>query len=248
MRIDVLTLFPNMFRPLDESIIGRAKDKGIYTIYYHNIRDYAANKHKKVDDYPYGGGQGMVLMCQPVIDCILEVKKYNKGPVIFLGPKGKIFNQKVAKELSTLKEFIVLCGHYEGIDERIYDYIDMEISLGDFILTGGEIAALAIIDSVLRLIPGVLGSFESSLEESFSNDALEYPQYTRPEDYKGKQVPKVLLSGHHENIRKWRRYMSLEKTKKLRPDLFKKITLNKEDKKIIDKIHEISLGEIKGGD
>lgn len=248
MRIDVLTLFPEMFSPLKTSIIGKGEEKELFSINYHNIRDFADNKHKKVDDYPYGGGAGMVMMCQPVIDAILHVKVKNKGPVIFLGPKGDTFNHKKAQELSKIDSFILLCGHYEGIDERIYDYIDEELSLGDFILTGGEMAALPILDSIIRLIPGVLGTFESSVEESFSNDTLEYPQYTRPEEFRGKSVPKVLLSGHHENIRKWRRYMSLERTKNKRPDLYNKIKLSKEDLKIKKKINTISLGEINEGE
>lgn len=200
----------------------------------YNIRDYTLNKHKKVDDYPYGGGAGMVMAPQPIVDAIRSVKKNNNGKVIFLGPRGKTFNQEMAKELSSEEDLIFLCGHYEGIDERVYKHIDMEISLGDFVLTGGEMAAIPVIDSILRLIPGVLGKEESFMEESFYNGLLEYPQYTRPEEFEGDKVPDILLSGHHENIRKWRRLQSLEITKKRRPDLYKDITLSKEDIKLLN--------------
>lgn len=245
MRIDVLTLFPEMFDILNHSIIGRAMDKDIFQIHIHNIRDYTDNKHRKTDDYPYGGGAGMVMMVQPVYDAVIKIREFNKGPLIFLGPGGQTFNQEKARNMSSGGDFILLCGHYEGIDERIYTLIDEEISLGDFILTGGEMAAVTLIDAVLRLIPGVLGTDESSVEESFSDGTLEYPHYTRPEDFKGMKVPKVLLSGHHENIRKWRRFKSLERTRKNRPDLYKSIVFSKEDKKIMEKIETISMGEIK---
>jgi tRNA (guanine37-N1)-methyltransferase len=235
MRIDVLTLFPDMFRVFDESILGRGKEKGLYSIHIANIRDFSLDKHKKVDDYPYGGGNGLVMTVQPMRDAIREIKKVNKGSVIFLGPKGKTFDQKMAEELSKKESLIFLCGHYEGIDERIYEDIDMEISLGDFILTGGEMAAIPIIDSILRLKEGVLGTDESSVEESFSENLLEYPQYTRPEEYEGQIVPEILLSGHHENIRQWRRYMMLKTTMERRPDLYKKHVLSKDDVKILKK-------------
>lgn len=235
MRIDILTLFPDMFKVFDESILGRGKEKGLYSIHIANIRDFSIDKHKKVDDYPYGGGNGLVMTVQPMRDAIREIKKMNKGSVIFLGPKGKTFDQKMAEELSKKGSLIFLCGHYEGIDERIYEDIDMEISLGDFILTGGEMAAIPIIDSILRLREGVLGTDESSLEESFSENLLEYPQYTRPEEYENQIVPEILLSGHHENIRQWRRYMMLKTTMERRPDLYKKHILSKDDVKILKK-------------
>ncbi|WP_373844840.1 tRNA (guanosine(37)-N1)-methyltransferase TrmD [Clostridium sp.] len=234
MKIDILTLFPEMFDIFNHSIIGRAIDKGILKIQSHNIRDYSMNKHKKVDDYPYGGGAGMVMTPQPIVDSIKDLKTNNKGKVIFLGPRGKTFNQEIAKTLSKEKELIFICGHYEGIDERVYKYIDEEISLGDFVLTGGEMACIPVVDSICRLVPGVLSSSESYIEESFYNGLLEYPQYTRPECFEGENVPKVLLSGHHDNIRKWRRYKSLTITKTRRPDLFKQITLSKEDKKLLE--------------
>ena len=233
MKISILTLFPEMFSIFNHSIIGKAQEKGLIEIETLNIRDYTKNKHKKVDDYPYGGGAGMVMAPQPVIDTIRECKKENKGKVVFLGPRGKKFNHDLSKELAKEDELIFLCGHYEGIDERIYEYIDLEISIGDFILTGGEMAAIPVIDSVLRLKPGVLGKEESFMDESFSNGLLEYTQYTRPEEFEGKRVPEVLLSGHHENIRKWRRLQSLIITRDRRKDLFDKIELTKEDKKIL---------------
>lgn len=233
MRISILTLFPEMFSIFDHSIIGRAREKGLVNLEYYNIRDYSLNKHKKVDDYPYGGGAGMVMTPQPIIDSIKAAKEKNSGKVIFLGPRGKTFNQEMAQKLSKEENLIFLCGHYEGIDERAYKHIDMEVSLGDFVLTGGEMAAIPVIDSVLRLIPGVLGKEESFMDESYSDGLLEYPQYTRPEVYEGERVPEVLLSGHHENIRKWRRKQSLLITKERRKDLYKNIQLTKEDMKIL---------------
>lgn len=233
MRISILTLFPEMFSIFDHSIIGRAREKDLVNLEYYNIRDYSLNKHKKVDDYPYGGGAGMVMTPQPIIDSIKAAKEKNSGKVIFLGPRGKTFNQEMAQELSKEENLIFLCGHYEGIDERAYKHIDMEVSLGDFVLTGGEMAAIPIIDSVLRLIPGVLGKEESFMDESYSDGLLEYPQYTRPELYEDERVPEVLLSGHHENIRKWRRKQSLLITKERRKDLYKNLQLTKEDIKIL---------------
>jgi tRNA (guanine37-N1)-methyltransferase len=233
MKISILTLFPEMFSIFNYSIIGRARENNIVDFDILNIRDYTLNKHKKVDDYPYGGGAGMVMAPQPIVDAIRKAKEDNNGKVIFLGPRGKTFNQDIAKELSKEEDLIFLCGHYEGIDERVYKYIDMEVSLGDFVLTGGEMAAIPVIDCVLRLIPGVLGKEESFMEESFYDGLLEYPQYTRPEEFDGDKVPEILLSGHHENIRKWRRLKSLEITKKVRPDLYKNISLSKEDIKLL---------------
>ncbi|MDV4151188.1 tRNA (guanosine(37)-N1)-methyltransferase TrmD [Clostridium sp. AL.422] len=235
MKINILTLFPEMFDIFNHSIIGKAKDKGIIEINTLNIRDFTLNKHKKVDDYPYGGGAGMVMTPQPLVDSIRHSKENNKGKVIFLGPRGKTFNQEMAKELAKEEELIFVCGHYEGIDERVYKHIDLEISLGDFILTGGEMAAIPVIDSILRLKSGVLGKEESHEDESYSEGLLEYPQYTRPEEFEGDKVPEILLSGHHENIRKWRRAKSLLITKERRKDLYEKIILSKEDKKILEK-------------
>lgn len=238
MKIDVLTLFPEMFQIFNHSIIGRAQEKGILKVNTINIRDFTLSKHKKVDDYPYGGGAGMVMMAQPIVDAITHLKKSNKGKVIFLGPRGKTFDQDLAKEMSKEEELIFLCGHYEGIDERVYKYIDMEFSLGDFVLTGGEMACIPIIDSISRLIPGVLSSEESFSEESFYSGLLEYPQYTRPANFQGEEVPEVLLSGHHDNVRKWRRLQSLLITKERRIDLYQKIQLTKEDKKLLEKYYK----------
>lgn len=222
MRVDVLTLFPEMFDIFNYSIIGRAQKNGILSINTLNIRDYTKDKHRKTDDYPYGGGAGMIMTCQPVVDSIKAVKKVNSGKIIFLGPRGVKFNQHLAEELSKEKELVFLCGHYEGIDERIYNYVDMEISLGDFILTGGEMACIPVIDCISRFIPGVLKSSESYENESFYDGLLEYPQYTRPECFEGEKVPDVLLSGHHANIKKWRIEQSIKFTKEKRPDLYRK--------------------------
>ncbi|WP_027623445.1 tRNA (guanosine(37)-N1)-methyltransferase TrmD [Clostridium lundense] len=238
VRIEILTLFPEMFDIFNHSIIGRAIEKEILNINTINIRDFTLDKHRKVDDYPYGGGAGMVMAAQPIVDSIDHVKKTNKGKVIFLGPRGKTFNQQMAKELSKEKELIFLCGHYEGIDERVYKHIDLEISLGDFVLTGGEMACIPIIDSICRLVPGVLGKSESFMEESFYEGVLEYPQYTRPEDFRGEKVPDIIISGHHENIRKWRRRESLKITMERRPDLFEKLNLTEEDKKLLKEINK----------
>ena len=237
VKIDILTLFPEMFHVFNYSIIGRAIEKNILSINTFNIRNFTENKHRKVDDYPYGGGSGMIMTAQPIVDCINSVKTQNKGNVVYLGPRGKIFDQSMAKKLSSEKELIFLCGHYEGIDERVYRYIDLEISIGDFIVTGGEMACIPIVDSICRMIPGVLSSTESYTEESFYNGVLEYPQYTRPEFFRGDRVPEVLISGHHENIRKWRRAKSLILTKNKRPDLFERIELSKEDRELI-KLYE----------
>ena len=233
MKINILTLFPDMFDIFSHSIMGKASEKGLLDIKAIDIRDYTLNKHKKVDDTPYGGGAGMVMAPQPVVDALRDIKKTNKGKVIFLGPRGKTFNQELANELSKEEELIFVCGHYEGIDERVYKYFDMEVSLGDFVLTGGEMAAIPVIDSICRLIPGVLGKEESFQDESFYDGTLEYPQYTRPFEFEGEKVPEILISGHHENIRKWRRKHSLLITKERRKDLFEKLVLTKEDKKLL---------------
>ncbi|MGL5634837.1 MAG: tRNA (guanosine(37)-N1)-methyltransferase TrmD [Sarcina sp.] len=234
MKISILTLFPEMFDLFSHSIMGRAQENNLLEIEAINIRDYTLNKHKKVDDAPYGGGAGMVMAPQPVVDAIKTIKESNNGKVIFLGPRGKTFNQNIASELAKEKNLIFVCGHYEGIDERVYKYFDMEISLGDFVLTGGEMAAIPVIDSICRLIPGVLGKEESFQEESFYDGTLEYPQYTRPFEYENEVVPSILISGHHENIRKWRRKKSLQITRERRPDLYEKLVLTKEDKKILE--------------
>ncbi len=233
MRFDILTLFPESFNAiLGGSIIGRAQEAGLIEINTINIRDFSKDSHKKVDDYPYGGGNGMVMMAQPIIDAynsIIEKIDY-KPLVIYLSPQGDVFNQKIAIQLKEEKHIILLCGHYEGIDERIIDSIvDREISIGDYVLTGGEIPAMALVDCVSRMIPGVLSDEECYINDSIYNGLLEYPQYTRPQEYNGKEVPEILISGHHENIRKWRLEESLKRTKMKRPDLYKKFTKMRKD-------------------
>ena len=218
MKFDILTLFPEMFEPLRYSIIGKAVEKKLIDINLINIRDFSKDKHKKVDDTPYGGGAGMVMRPDVVYDAFNFVKTEN-CKVIYMSPQGKTLNQKMVEDFSKEKHLIILCGHYEGIDQRVINKIvDEEISIGDYVLTGGEIPAMVLIDSVSRYIEGVLKQ-ESIKEESFSNGLLEYPQYTRPEVFEGETVPSILLSGHHENIEKWRKEQSLKVTKDKRPDL-----------------------------
>lgn len=218
MKFDVLTLFPEMFDILKQSIIGRAQEKELIDINLVNIRDFSNDKHKKVDDTPYGGGAGMVMM-PDVVDRAYQSVKTTESKVIYMSPQGKTLNQKKVEDLAKEKHLIILCGHYEGIDQRVLDKIvDEEISIGDYVLTGGEIPAMVLIDSVSRYIEGVLKE-DSIKEESFSNGLLEYPQYTRPEIFDGKKVPEILLSGHHEKINEWRKQKSLEITKQKRPDL-----------------------------
>ena len=220
MKIDILTLFPSMFDGfLNSSIIKRAIDRKIVEINVHDIRDYSKDKNHKVDDYGYGGGAGMVLMPQPVVDAI-EAYKKEDSLVILMCPQGKKYDQKQAFELKSEKHIIIVCGHYEGFDERIRKYCDLELSIGDYVLTGGEIPAMVITDSVTRLLDGVIEK-ESYLNESFNNDLLDYPVYTHPYDYRGDKVPDILLSGHHENIDKWRKEESIKRTKLRRPDLLK---------------------------
>lgn len=237
MIIKVLTLFPEILEgPLGVSIIKNAQDKGLLDIDYINIRDFADNKHKKVDDYPYGGGAGMLMTPQPIFDCYSEVIKdissTKKPRTIYCSPKGKVFNQQMAIELSKEETLIFICGHYEGVDQRVIDeLVTDEISIGDYVLTGGELPVAVIIDSISRLIPGVLGQDESFQEESFYSGLLEYPQYTRPQNFRGLTVPSVLLSGNHKEIKDWRRKTSLEITIKRRPDLLDKADITKEDKK-----------------
>lgn len=219
-RIDILTLFPEMFTGfLNTSIIKRAIDDKLVDIKVHNFRDYSSDKHKKVDDYPYGGGAGMVLMCEPIFNAIDDLRREDTK-VIMLTPSGKTFNQNMAREMSKLNHMILLCGHYEGFDERIKSIVDMEVSIGDYVLTGGEIPAMAITDAVSRLVPGVISS-ESLVSESFNDEMVDYPNYTRPEVFRGMRVPDVLLSGHHENISKYR---------------------DKERKRLTDKVNSIKSG------
>lgn len=220
MRIDVLTLFPEMFDSLKSSIIGKALEKNLFEFNTIDIREFSTNKHKKVDDYTFGGGDGMVMACQPLYDAIMSVKTENSH-VIYLSPKGSVLKQTKVKELSSYEHLILVCGHYEGIDERIIELcIDEMISIGDYVLTGGEIPAMVVVDSVARYIPNVLGNSNSTEDESFSSNLLEYPQYTRPYEFMGLKVPDVLISGNHAEIKKWRDEQKVLETKKYRPDLF----------------------------
>ena len=235
MKFDVLTLFPEMFEPLKQSIIKRAAEKKLIDIKLVNIRDFSEDKHNKVDDTPYGGGAGMLIK-PDVVDRAYNSVKSENAKVIYLTPQGKTLNQRIVRDLSKQEHLILLCGHYEGIDQRVLDKIvDEEISIGDYFLTGGELPAMVLIDSVSRYVDGVL-SDESTDEESFSNGLLEYPQYTRPEIFDNVKVPDVLISGHHENIRKWRRERSLENTFKKRPEMLENIELTKNEKDYIKKL------------
>lgn len=241
MKFNVLTLFPEMFSALDESIIGRGKEKGLIDINLINIRDFSKDKHKKVDDTPYGGGAGMIMNPTVVYDAYKSIKDENTK-VIYMSPQGKTLNQHIVQNLAKEESITLLCGHYEGIDQRVIDEIvDEEISIGDYVLTGGELPAMVLIDSVSRYIEGVLkeGSIE---EESFSNGLLEYPQYTRPEIFLDKKVPEILLSGHHENIKKWRSKQALINTYNKRPDLLDEIELSEEDKKMINDYKNLKEG------
>ena len=237
MRIDILTLFPQMIMSvLGESVTGRGLKNNLFELNLVDIRDYTKDKHRRVDDYPYGGGDGMVMQAEPVYLAYNSVKS-EKSRFFYLTPHGKTFNQNMAKELSKEEHLIFLCGHYEGIDQRVIDMLKPEeISLGDFILTGGELAVMPICDSILRLIPGVLGNENSSVEESFENNLLEYPQYTRPEEFMEMKVPEVLLSGHHKNISDWRMYKSIETTYLKRPDLLEGKELSEKEKEILKNI------------
>ena len=236
MKIDILTLFPEMFAPLEHSIVGKAKEKGLLDIRYHNFREHA-EKARHVDDEPYGGGQGMLLRAQPIFDTIEKIDAKNPR-VILLDPAGRRFDQAFAEELAREEELIFICGHYEGYDERIKTLVTDEVSLGDFVLTGGELAAMTMVDATVRLIPEVIGKEASHQDDSFSSGLLEYPQYTRPYDFRGMTVPDVLMSGHHENIRKWRLYESLKKTYQRRPDLLANYTFSDEERTILDQIKE----------
>jgi tRNA (guanine37-N1)-methyltransferase len=226
MKIDILTIFPKIFTPvLNESIIKRAQEKGLAKILVHDLRDYSKDKHRKIDDRPFGGGPGMVFGPEPIFEAIKRLKTKGKRPktmVILLSPQGKALNQKLAQKLSKNKHLILICGHYEGIDERVRQYlVDEEVSIGDYVLTGGELPAMVVVDAVIRLIPGVLGDKDSSKSDSFCDSLLEYPQYTRPANFKGMKVPGILLSGDHQAIAKWRKEQAYKVTKKKRSDLLK---------------------------
>ena len=242
MRIDVLTLFPEMFDvPFGTGIFKRAIDNKLVSINLHNIRDYTHDKHRTVDDYPYGGGPGMVLKPEPIFEAVESIKadiNSKKGagalPVILLTPQGRLFSQKIAREMSRYRHLIMICGHYEGVDERVREHLATdELSIGDYVLTGGEFPAMVVIDAVTRLLPGVLGSEDSPLDESHAEGLLEYPQYTRPPEYRGWSVPEILLSGNHAQIAKWRREQIIRRTLERRPELLDKANLFSEEKKLI---------------
>jgi tRNA (guanine37-N1)-methyltransferase len=239
IRFDILSIFPEMFAsPLHCSILKRAREKGLVEIHLHNIRDYAEDKHKMTDDAPYGGGGGMVMKVEPIDRALASILPEKEGILtVLLTPQGETFSQKMAEELSLRSRIVLICGHYEGVDERVRDHlVDKEVSMGDYILTGGELSAMIMIDAISRLVPGVLGNNESASSDSFSMGLLEYPHYTRPSDYRGWPVPEVLLSGNHREILAWRRKESLRRTYVRRPDLLEKIALSPEDRETLEEI------------
>ncbi len=241
MKIKVLTLFPEMFAPLlTHSILGRAIENGFLQVEAVDIRPFSEKKHKNADDYPYGGGAGMVMLAQPLVDAIEHAASQPfLGKRIYLSPRGKRLDQSMVEELAQQEELLLICGHYEGVDQRALDLaVDEELSIGDYVLTGGELAAMVVIDSVARLLPGVLGSEKSSQDESFSSGLLEYPQYTRPQEFRGLKVPEVLLSGNHAHIDCWRRQQALKLTRERRPDLLSKLKLSKEDKAYLQTLEQ----------
>lgn len=237
IQFTVLTLFPEMFAPLQESILKRAQEAGLVKIKFVNFRNYATSKHKNVDDVPYGGGAGMLLKPEPIFAAVRDLPEPGaRRRVILLSPQGAVFSQEKAEALSEQEELVFICGHYEGFDERIRELADEELSIGDYVLTGGELAAMVMIDAVARLIPGVLGEDTSAQEDSHSISLLEYPQYTRPADFEGRQVPEVLLSGHHAMIKRWQRKESLRRTFLRRPDLIKAVTFGADDYLILEEL------------
>jgi tRNA (guanine37-N1)-methyltransferase len=243
MRIDILTLFPQMFEvPFSFGIFKRAIDNGLVSLNLYNIRDYTHDKHHTADDYPYGGGAGMVLKPEPIFEAVEVIKtdvndEEGELPVILLTPQGRLFSQRIALELSQYRHLVLICGHYEGVDERVREHLATdEISIGDYVLTGGEVPAMVVLDAVLRLVPGVLGSEESPLEDSHASGLLEYPQYTRPADFREWSVPEVLLSGNHARIARWRREQVIRRTLERRPELLNKVNLGVEDKNLVERL------------
>ncbi|WP_258361059.1 tRNA (guanosine(37)-N1)-methyltransferase TrmD [Moorella sulfitireducens (nom. illeg.)] len=241
MRVDVLTIFPEIFSGfLNTSIIKRAREQGFLTVNLVDIRDYAGNKHRNVDDYPFGGGPGMVMQAEPIflaVEALLPGENAVRPPIILLSPQGEVFNQDLAAELAGEERLVLICGHYEGVDERVRQFLaNREISIGDYVLTGGELPAMVVIDAVTRLLPGVLGDPAGAREDSFAMGLLEYPQYTRPRSFRGMEVPEVLLSGNHERIRQWRRRQALERTWRRRPDLLARVDLSAEDRHLLEEI------------
>lgn len=237
MHIDILTLFPQAFSGVfDYSIIGRAQERAIVDIKLHDIRDYTHDKHHVVDDYPYGGGAGMVMKPEPIFEAVESIRQKPDIPVILLTPQGRLLNQKIVQDLAAEERFILICGHYEGVDERVIEHmVTDEISIGDYVLSGGEMAAMVVVDAVVRLLPGAVGSEQSVLEDSHIDNLLEYPQYTRPADFRNWSVPEVLLSGNHAQIAAWRRRESLLRTASRRPDMFKKAILSEDDRLFLKK-------------
>jgi tRNA (guanine37-N1)-methyltransferase len=235
MRIDILTIFPAMFRgPFDESIVKRAVEKGLVDIHIHDIRQWASDRHHTVDDYPHGGGPGMVMKPEPLFAAVEDVlgQAPERGPIVLLTPQGRLFGQEVAGEFSRAQRLVLLCGHYEGVDARVHEHLATdEISIGDYVLSGGELPAMVVVDAVVRQIPGALGAADASAEESFAQGLLEYPQYTRPADFRGLAVPEVLLSGNHREIARWRRRESLLRTARRRPDLLARAELTDEERR-----------------
>ncbi len=247
MDIDIITIFPEMFEgPLNVSLIKRAKEKGLIKISVHNLRDFTTDRHKSVDDYPYGGGAGMVMKPEPIFKAVRSLRR-KESEVVLLSPVGEVFNQKLAEVFSKKEHLIFICGRYEGVDERVRTIISREISIGDYVLSGGELAAMVVIDVVVRLIPGVVGDPDSLKEESFQWGILEYPHYTHPREIEGLKVPEVLLSGDHEKIRRWRRKEALKRTLLKRPDLLEKVNLDGEDLALLKEINKELRKEVKDG-
>ena len=241
MKIDILTIFPEMFAPLKMSMLQRAENKGLLSIDLHDVREYSLDKHKKTDEYPFGGGPGLIMTCDPVFRCLEDIGAARKR-IVYMSPKGRVLDQALAEEYARTEELVILCGHYEGIDQRILDGWQMEeVSIGDYILTGGEPAAIVFVDAVARLLPGVLASEEAAYEESIYSGLLEAPQYTKPREYRGMQVPEVLVGGNHKNIHLWQFEQALRLTAERRPDLLERFInqdreLSKEEKKIMDNV------------
>lgn len=236
MIFDILTIFPGMFKgPLDESILGKAQARGFITLRVHNLRDFATDRHQMTDDRPFGGGEGMVMKPEPIVRALEALAPWGPPPhVVLMSPQGKLFDQATARRYSTLPRLVIVCGRYEGVDERVAQhFVDEEVSIGDYILTGGELAAMVVVDAVSRLIPGVLGNTASPEAESFQEPVLEYPQYTRPQEFRGYRVPEVLLSGDHQRIARWRRRQALLRTRERRPDLFSRLQLSEEDQALL---------------
>src|SRR5437660_7756959 len=240
LNFTVITLFPDMFTSLlDHSILKKAQEKNLIAVGLVDLRDYTTDRHHVTDDYSYGGGQGMVMKAEPLVAAVEDIRsKFNTAPVILLSPHGRVFNQQHAARLAQEKELVLICGRYEGVDERVKSFIDEELSIGDYTLSGGEPAANVVIDAVARLIPGVLGNENSAADESFSNGLLEYPQYTRPEEFRGMKVPEVLLSGDHAEIARWRRRQALLRTRERRPDLLAHATLSADDKRWLEQMSD----------